>query len=139
MKEIPVYYQKPICRLRDCKEGDWVYDTEAHLCYVTDDNDNGMPHLHYFYIESYPSLDSFVYPITLTTARICNDMRSIYDKYFENDLINPDIRRELEEDLYQLMIINQYDPEASIKYNDRWKMIEYNLEQRIKNKKPTQT
>lgn len=136
MKEEPVYYKKTKKRLGDCKEGEWVYNSTADLCYVTEEKD-GHRNLHYFAIESYCGKDTIVYPLSLTTKEIMDRMKGIYDKYHNNRIMNANIRRELENDLEELMNIDhdKYDEdegqELSNAYEGIWLRVERILEERL--------
>ena len=65
-------------RLGDCKEGDWVYNSTADLCYVTEEK-NGHRNLHYFAIESFCGNDTIVYPLTLYTKEIMDKIVYLRD------------------------------------------------------------
>lgn len=79
-KELPYHYTKPIRKVGELKHGEWVYDEDANLCYVTDSEGLGIS-LHHYCIESIPPLDSIVYPLTLSTKEIMDKMHEHRMKY----------------------------------------------------------
>ena len=133
-KETPIYYKKLKKKLSDCKEGEWVYDDGAHLCYVTEDK-KGFRNLHYYGIEYFPGNDAIVYPLTLSTKEIMDRMTEIRNKYHKNRIMNSDISRELEEKLESLMDINDEDLEdcdsLANPYELIWGEIERTLKERL--------
>ena len=76
MKNIPIYYQKPIVRLGDVEPGTYVFDSEGKLCYVDERHDK-----HSMYICTTSGLDTPVYPITIETDRIMERVRELRRKY----------------------------------------------------------
>ena len=76
MKNIPIYYQKPIVRLGDVEPGTYVFDSEGKLCYVDERHDK-----HSMYICTTSGLNTPVYPITIETDRIMERVRELRRKY----------------------------------------------------------
>ena len=122
-KKRPYYYSKPIKAAAECKEGEWVYDDDAKLCYVTK-NEDGHTILHSYAIEHWISDDAPVYPVTLATKEIMDKMAAHRDLYHQNHIMNADFSRELEAELYNLMLVDEYADDCKEKYDEIWTRME---------------
>jgi hypothetical protein len=96
--QIPDYYKKPQVCLGDVPTGTYVYDDEANLCYVGEDNT-----LHSYGIVSGRHGDTIVYPITLETERIMKKMQELREKYNNDNIMNSQFNHELCEALHNIM------------------------------------
>lgn len=122
-KKRPYYYSKPIKAAGECNEGDWVYDDDAKLCYVTK-NEEGHTILHSYAIEHWISDDSPVYPVTLSTKLIMDKMTELRERYHKNNIMNADFSRELEAGLFELMQVDEYEEGCQKKYDEIWTRLE---------------
>lgn len=133
-QEIPIYYKKIKEKLGDCKEGDWVYNSSAHLCYVTETED-GYRKLHYYAIECSSGNDTIVYPISLTTAQLAKQMTEIREKYHKARIMNGAIGHELDDYFDKLMNIDDEevaeDTSLANQYDLLWGEINKTLEERL--------
>ena len=133
-QEISIYYKKTKKRLGDCKKGDWVYNSSAKLCYVTETED-GRRNLHYYGIDCYPNNDTIVYPISLTTAQLAEQMTEVREKYHKARIMNGSIGHELDNYFDRLMNINDEevaeDTSLANQYDFLWGEINKTLEERL--------
>ena len=128
MKEIPAYYRKKVCQMKDCRHGDWVYDDEGRLCFVeiTEQGDGPQDRhysLHSFGIETVVFADKEVYPLSLTTMAIAHDMEAIRNKYHEAGVMCPEASRELREDMHGLMLVDDDADDCREQYRRIWKRV----------------
>lgn len=129
-KELPYYYTKPIRKVGELKHGEWVYDEDANLCYVTDSEGLGIS-LHHYSIESIPPLNSIVYPLTLSTKEIMDKMHEHRMKYHNAKIMNPTFSHQLEDDLYRLMLVDETNPECQKQYNEIWSELDKRFEELV--------
>jgi hypothetical protein len=129
------YYGKPICQVKDLKGGEWVYDKDAKLCYVTVEQDSytgkRSVRLHSYGIESLLQDDSFVYPLTLTTKRLADEMTKRRDIYHNANIMNPYFSEELEEEFHKLMLIDDDNDNSGEAYQSIWYSIDHLIEERL--------
>ena len=130
-REIPIYYKKPICNVSDCKTGDWVYNSDAHLCYVEAPEDrrgtSSFYGLHYGGFEMGCPGDTVVYPLTLRTEQLADRMSEHRDKYYKANIMNPYFSRELEGEFANLMEIDDQADDAREQYERFWKRLDDRL------------
>jgi hypothetical protein len=136
MREVPVYYQKRICKLSECKDGDWVFDSDGRLAYVTShEGKYGRYYdLHTPHIETSCSGETIVYPVSLATLMIAEDMQAHRRKYYDNNIMCPDFSRELEEEFHNLMLVDitiEDTDKIRAQYNDIWDRMKKRLKERI--------
>jgi hypothetical protein len=129
-EELPYYYTKPIRKVGDLKHGEWVYNEDAYLCYVQKDPEIGV-RLHYYAIESFPHDDTIVYPLTLATKEIMDKMYEHRMKYHNAHIMNPHFSRQLEDDLYRLMLVDETNPECQKQYNEIWSELDKRFEELV--------
>ena len=134
-KDIPYYYQKPIKLLRNVRPGEWVYNSDANLCYVgTEPDEFGYVTLHHYCIEQHSPGDVYVYPLTLATKAIMEDMEKHRDKYHKSNMMNPNVSRYLEGKLHKLMLIDNSDESAREQYEAIWKQLDDNFDKMLAHK-----
>lgn len=134
MKEIPVYYQKKVCQLKDCRHGDWVFDDEGRLCFVEIKarcNDKPMYSLHSMCIETGSYEEKEVYPISLTTLAIAKRMEEHRDMYYKGNILCPEFSQELREEFHNLMLVDDTADDSREQYNAIWERMDARLEERL--------
>jgi len=124
--EVAVYYKKPIVKLGEMKPGDYVYDSDANLCYIDEEY-----HMHHYAIESWCSKETIVYPITLQTTAIMERMRQLRQKYCDSNIMNAEFSRELENALYEIMCIDVNDEKYGDKEEAKWVKLEQRYQELV--------
>ncbi|MBR1500185.1 MAG: hypothetical protein IJ615_11280 [Bacteroidaceae bacterium] len=126
-KEYPIYYQKLVCKLSECKTGDWVYNSDAELCYVEAPEDRGGSSsfygLHYDCMESGCCGDTVVYPLTLRTRQLADKMAALRLRYYKANIMNSYFSHELEEEFHALMLISDTAEDAQKQYDEFWQRL----------------
>ena len=135
-KYIPYYYQKPIKLLRDTRPGEWVYNSDAKLSYVGSEPDEyGYVTIHHYCIEQHSPGDVYVYPLTLATKAIMEDMEKHRDKYHKAGIMNSNVSHYLEGKLHELMLIDNSDENCREQYEAIWNQLDNNFEKMLAHKK----
>jgi len=136
MRKIPVYYQKFIVDLKDCRHGDWVYDDEGRLCFVEvrpGDGEHGPCYsLHSYGIETWCPGNTAVFPLSLATMAIARDMEAHRDKYHRAGIMNPAFSRELREEFINLMLVDDEADDCREQYRAIWGRMNARLEERLR-------
>ena len=126
-KEYPIYYRKLICNLSECKTGDWVYNSDAELCYVKEPEDRDVStsfySLHYDGMECGCCGDTVVYPLTLRTRQLADNMAELRQRYHKANIMNSYFSHELEEEFHTLMLISDTAKDARKQYDEFWQRL----------------
>lgn len=132
---IAKYYQKPITKAKETKEGDWVYDQSAELCYVTKriNSYNGAEStvLHSFGIEAWVGDNTELYPLTLQTKYLAERMYAHRQKYHKANIMNSTFSSELEEEFSNIMHVNEEEKDAADKYDEIWDRLNARFAERL--------
>ena len=131
MKELAFYYKKPIKKLCECTNGEYVYNNDAQIACVTYNEEGGYYSLHTYAIESMPHPETYVYPITIQTDMIMQEMRKHRERYYNANIMNPDFSRELEAELHNLMTIDDTVEGNGKKYQEIWDRMNERLNKRL--------
>ena len=105
-----VYYKRGGKKVSECEVNTYVFDSCGRLAYISDGPDkHNYFTLHTMCLEHCVPGDTYVYPITLTNNMIMENVRKLRDKYHKAGIMNPDISRELEQNVENIFNMSDED------------------------------
>lgn len=130
---LPSFYEKKICKMKDLQTGDWVYNSDAELCYVEIGQWEKIEYgprytLHPYMFECTVSEDTIVYPLSLQTKALAERMAAHRRKYIDANIMTRELSMELEQEFHNIMLVDESDRlECAMQYKEIWDRLDARL------------